>query len=160
MGNLTELSFFRIPPDRVPNLVFNLLQGSQVLEWRHSETDETGSGLAAEQLCTLLGSHSKYCITIIPSGVSVGGFHLEASQVRVIGYDQATDVEVIFDDRSLELDGGRTSVEALQRGAAAFANSVGVFEYACGYEPVMDLATRFFSNEALGPLMRSRRYGE
>lgn len=160
MGNLTELSFLRIPLDRAPNLVSNLLQGFQVLEWRHSETDEAGSDLASDQLCGMLGSYANYCITIIPTGVSVGGFHIEASQVRVIGYDQAIDVEVIFDDRSLELDGGRTSVEALQRGAAALASSVGVFEYACGYEPVMDLATRFFSNDALGPLMRSRRYGE
>ncbi|MHA6790231.1 hypothetical protein ACWA6H_21330 [Pseudomonas bijieensis] len=86
----------------------------------------------------------------------LGGFHvspaltLPSVLLRVVKYGGGTDVELSFDGVvTLGVDGVMLDV---QRYASNLSRFFGVTKFYGGLEPAIDVETRYFTNDMLGPL--------
>jgi hypothetical protein len=147
-ADLLELTFEGLALPMALGLVGSLVDGREVIV-RSSEIDEAQFKIddLPRLLCEVAEPHT---VSISSPLVCVGEVRILDPLIRVVAFEGSIDVTLIFDYEDLSPKSDAVGV-LLYDGATEIASRFRAASFACGQEPIFDLATRFFSDAGFGP---------
>ncbi len=154
MDGLIELVFENVPDDGIGKLIRHLLRGAGKLHVTHSELGELDPTKSVEELLPLLKLGEEAASIFIRTDVNmVGDVPIFDPLVRILRFDGANEVAVVFECRRTEESFFSEFITKLSARSQRLASDIGVQKYYCGFEPATDEATRLFSNDNIGPFL-------
>lgn len=153
MNGLVELIFENVPDRDVGRLVANLLQGADVTEISHSELGRLDPSEVGDSYARLFeAAEEPASIFVKIAGASLGDVLIRHPLVRILRCNESNEVAVVFADTDVDAIDRRGAVLRMAAGAKVLAQTCGVTQFYCGYEPATDDRTRLFSGERIGPI--------
>ncbi|HEY9897852.1 MAG TPA: hypothetical protein V6D00_01610 [Pantanalinema sp.] len=153
MDGLIELIFEGVSDGAVDRLVYDLLQGVDILEISPSEFGIIGQTQINNDLMPLLKKEAAPASIFLRAAfATIGGVPIRSPLVRILRFEGSNEVAVVFGSANIDAGDRQDAVKRLAAGSSMLANSVGVSEYYCGIEPATDERTRLFYRDKIGPL--------
>ncbi|MEI6410512.1 MAG: hypothetical protein WCR52_14075 [Bacteroidota bacterium] len=152
MEELIEITFEEVKLESLTHLLVAFASGSTLLNYDVASDpfDETLVDLKDEsKLLTALSLLTNYAIYFNFPEFEFAGLALSAVGIQVFGYNGKLDLNIIFD---YNLTTNKVSIPSLQAWASLIAVQSNAKTYFCGLEPAVNLNTRFFTEDILGPL--------
>lgn len=152
MAEDIEILFEGIVIKRVITFLSALDTKSDLLYLRGTsmENDIVGHVPSAAELRRLFDNPSGGSFYFRFSDVRLFELQLPDAGIQVYRYDNTYDLSIDFVAGYFDRSG--LPIHILQAGVGALAHDLKARMYCCGYEPVINLNDRFFTNSKLGPL--------
>lgn len=152
MEELIEITFEEVKLENLTHLIVAVASGSILLNYNvvSEPFDETLVDLNDDvKLFAALEQISNGLIYFNFPELKFAGLSLSGVGIQILKYGGKFDMNIVFDSN---LTANKFSVSILQEWASSIALQSGAMTYFCGIEPAVDLNTRFFTEDVLGPL--------
>ncbi|MYM41169.1 hypothetical protein [Duganella qianjiadongensis] len=155
MNNSFEVVFEKVPPQKIGELVSELLSHAseaECIEFSEENAAEDSRAITPDQLADRLSTGSDLTAMIRVRRFTTRAAIIDPVLIRAIKYGNLVDLEISFD---VDVDEGEKPTEIMQAlhvYALDIARLFSTGDVYGGMEPAMDCATRYFTNSQSGPL--------
>lgn len=156
MSSLLEIVFENVVESNVTRILMLLIaRAEKIVNVQCSEDISliVASDLDPTALDSVLSFQGSVTVLINLDDVKVGGIILPKVLLRLVKYGEQYDIDFNFDPNDLENLDMLTLVTELHYHAKKIAIEHDVKTFFGGIEPAVDEGTRYFTNDALGPVL-------
>jgi hypothetical protein len=153
MANLIEIVFESVPAECIRPLVDKIINGGQILHVSASERPEVSSDKYDGDLLNALdyGRSMTGAVTISVAVAEFHGLSVAYPLIQILMHPEGLDVSISFAEDALSGSSDITPMAQLHSEALTLKRNFNVKNVFCGYEPAMDVETRHFTNDVIGP---------
>lgn len=156
MPSLLEVVFENVVENNVTRFLMLLIAGAEkIVNVQCSEDIRliVASDIDATALDSVLSFQGSVTVLINLDDVKVGSIIVPKLLLRLVKYGEQYDIDLNFDPNDLENLDMLTLVTELHDHARKIASEHDVKTFFGGIEPAVDEATRYFTNDELGPVL-------
>jgi len=155
MSNLIELLFEGVAKNKVDSFVVRMSDEATLKSVAVSESSDLDLRSWQGRVLEILESAAPKpsCVSLNLNRVELGEVTLTNPLIQVLMHDGNVDVSLSFLDSEISCDTA-DCVNALHHACLDISRVVDARAIICGYEPVSDQKTRFFTGATQGPLRR------